>query len=117
MPLDCDNNNLTFEQIIGAILARATVTDACALRFIPVADGDAEWADCDSNNQDFEQLIKRLIGVDGNNNLGIRVIEVTDSGDQCIDCVAPDIPLEDIVTRSIIGLGADGHPALRIATL
>ena len=116
MPLDCTNNNLTLEQIIGAILAKATTGD-CALRFIPVADGNADWADCDNNNQDLEQLIKRLVGLDVNNQLGIRVIEVTDSGDNCLDCSNMNLPLEDIVTRSVIGLAADGHPALRIATL
>lgn len=118
MPLTCDNNNLSPEQILGAILAKAT-TGKCALRFIPVADGDADWADCDNTNQDIEQLIKRLIGIDGNGNLGIRVIELTEdpAGENCLDCDNQNQPLKDIVSRSVIGLGADGHPALRLATL
>lgn len=117
MPLTCDNNNLSLEQIIGAILTTGALNGNCALRFIPVADGNADWADCGNNNQDLDQLIKRLVGVDVNGNLGIRVIEVTDSTNGCIDCNKTNQPLEDIVARSVIGLAADGHPALRIATL
>jgi len=117
MPLNCDNNKLSLEQIFGAILAKATVDGACALRLIPVPDGGGDWADCDNTNQDINQLINRLVGLDGNNQLGIRVIEVTDSGDNCLDCSNQNLPLQDIFTRSVIGLGADGHPALRIATL
>ncbi len=116
MPLDCNNNNLSIEQIIGSILALDT-GGACALRIIPVADGGGDWADCDNTNQDTDQLIKRLVGVDGNGNIGIRVIEVTDSGDNCLDCSNQNQPLKDIVARSVIGLAADGHPALRLATL
>lgn len=106
------------EQLLGAILANSTTGD-CAIRIIPVADGGADWADCDNTNQDNEQLIKRLIGVDGNGNLGIRVIEVTEppAGENCADCDNQNLAVEEIVARSVIGLAADGHPALRLATL
>ena len=117
MPLDCNTNNLSIDQIFGAILAKATGDGACALRFIPVGDGGGDWADCANTNQDIDQLINRLTGMDVNGRLGIRVIEVTDSGDNCLDCSNQNLPLQDIFTRSVIGLGDDGHPALRIATL
>jgi len=119
MPLDCNNNNLSLDQILGAIIAREDLTGNCGLRFIPVADGGGDWADCANTNQSIDQLIKRLVGVDGNGNLGIRVIEVTETpgGENCLDCSNQNIPYEDIVARSVIGLAADGHPALRIATL
>lgn len=116
--LDCTNNNLSLEQILGAILA-SDALGQCALRFIPVADGQAEWKDCDAANQDVDQLIKRLIRMDGNGNLGIGVIEVTEppAGSNCIDCDQTNRSAKEIVVNSVIGLAADGHPALRIATL
>jgi hypothetical protein len=121
MPLTCDNNNLTPEQIFAAILTQQEVSGFCALRIIKVADGGADWADCDNTNQDVDTLIKRLVGVDGNGNLGLRVIEVTEpaAGANCIECSNANahLPLKEIAARSIIGLAADGHPALRLATL
>lgn len=118
MPLDCTNNNLSLEQILRSVLANSD-TGACALRIIPVADGGGDWADCANTNQDIDQLIKRIVGLDANGNLGIRVIEVTEppAGENCVDCDNNKLPLEDIVSRSVIGLAADGHPALRLATL
>lgn len=115
MPLDCDNNNLSLEQILASIIAENTEGN-CAIRLIPVAAAaDVDWKTCEARNQSLDQLIKRIVGVDGNGNIGIRVILGTDATTNCKDCSKNQLPLEDIFINHVIGLADDGHPALRLA--
>lgn len=114
--LGCDNNNLTLDQILASILAKDS-NGNCSFRIIPVADGNAPYKDCDLANIDFVTLLNMVIGTDVNDRLGIRVIQGTDSSDQCIECDNSHIPLSDQVQNHVIGLAADGFPALRLAEL
>lgn len=115
MPQDCTNNHLTPEEMLMSMLTTDT-NGNCALRLIPVADGDADYKDCDLANISALDLFRLIVDVDGNGNLGLRVIEGTDAGTDCVGCNNNNISFKDQVLNHVIGLGSDGNPALRLAT-
>jgi len=114
--INCDNNNMSVEQILMSILT-LDANGNCSVRLIPVVDGNAPYKNCGNNKMDDLALFKSIIGVDGNNNMGIRVIQGSDAGTNCVDCDNKNIPFMDQIRNHIIGLADDGFPALRLATL
>lgn len=114
--LGCDKNNLSVDQILMNLLAKDS-NGNCSLRLIEVVDGDAPYKDCDLANISAQDLFKLIVGVDGSGKLGLRVILGTASADDCVDCANSNLSFEDLLTNHVIGLGDDGLPALRLATV
>lgn len=116
MPIDCTNKQLSIIDILQSLLTTDT-NGNCGIRLIPVADGNADFPDCDFKHLDDLAILQLLIDVDGNGNLGLRVIETTEvvAGTNCVDCDNKHLPVDEQIKRRVIGLSADGNPALRLA--
>lgn len=114
--LDCTNNNLSLDQILNAILIR-DANGNCSINTIPVVDGNDDFKTCLNNNLGNRQLLNQLLGVDINGNLGVRIIQGVASATNCKDCDNQNIPIQDMIANHVIGLAADGYPALRLGAL